>query len=81
MSYAWVTSWTGKSFSVNTSDEACAVFGFKSGDRIISRAGGGIVIGVAPATEGPNPKPDVLWYAVDGRDGKVSYSDNNDIRR
>jgi len=72
-----VESIKGRRFEIDISDEACSALGlgFKHGDRIRHpNAGEGTVIGVAPATEGLDPEPNVLWYAIDGRDGKVSYS-------
>ena len=65
----------GQEFEVDTSNEACGKFGLKHGDRIKHPyAGEGTAIGVASATTGNNPEPDVLWYAIDGRNGRVSYS-------
>ena len=80
MSKKMVTPRCGEPFEVDTSDEACSKFGFKHGDRIKHpEAGLGTVIGVAPAKEGVNPELDVLWYAIDGRGGRVSYSYSSKI--
>lgn len=71
MSRIMVTPCYGEPFEVDTSDKACEKFGFKHGDRIrCPGVGVGTVIGVARSGEGP----DVLWYAIDGRGGNVSYS-------
>ena len=68
-----VTAVMGQVFEVDISDEACSKFGYKHGELIsFPGLGKGIVMGVAPATE-DNPQ-DVLWYALDYRDGRVSYS-------
>ena len=66
----------GKTFEVDTSDEACGRFGFKSCDRIYCKSSReeGVVVGVAPAMQGENPEPLVLWYALDSNGGRVSYS-------
>ncbi|MCK4387032.1 MAG: hypothetical protein KAV41_03060 [Candidatus Pacebacteria bacterium] len=70
----------GEIFEVDISDEACLQFGFRHGDRMVYPGlGKGVVEGVAPATGEGNPQPDVLWYALDFRDGKVSYSPSRNI--
>ena len=76
MSKKMVTPRYGEPFEVDTSDEACRKFGFKHGDRVVHpHTGPGTVIGVAPATEGLDPEPDVLWYASDyDKRDVVSYS-------
>ena len=73
MSKEQVISRTGKVFYVNTSDEACTKFGFKSGDRIQNHGRLGTVVGVAPATAEPET-PEALWYKLDCDNGRVSYS-------
>jgi len=53
-------------FTVDTSDEACEEFGFKSGDVIITPYGKEVVVkGVAPSPVGDN----VLWVALKGTKG------------
>jgi hypothetical protein len=74
MSKKQVKARGGEVFEVDTSDEACGKFGVKHGDKIINCNGETCIVeGVAPATEGMKPEPEVLWRAVDGEDGKVSY--------
>jgi hypothetical protein len=74
MSKKMVMSVKRRSFEVDTSDEACGKFGFKSGDRIKHPLKGkGTVAGVAPANEGLVPEPDVLWCAFEEDKGRVGY--------
>ena len=82
MSKKSVVAIDGKKFEVDTSDKACSKFGFKHGDRIKHPAvGKGTVVGVASATEGIDPEPDVLWCTFDGYDKeKVAYSSSLDIK-
>ena len=68
-----VTACSGDSFEVDTSDEACGKFGFKHGDRIINNNLNekGTIMGVAKSEY----TKQVLWYALDCNNGKVSYSE------
>ncbi len=77
MSKKWVESTGGRSFEVDTSDKACAEFGFKHGDFVrIPETGplgpSGIVEGVAPL---PDSGKNVLWCAFEDGFGRVSYLD------
>lgn len=74
MSKKMVTPRYGKPFEVDISNEACGKFGCKHGDKIIDCQGyTGVVEGVAPATGGAYPRPEVLWVARDLDEGKVGY--------
>ena len=70
-----VTARDGQEFDVDISDEACQEFGFRHGDSItIHGRRMGVVMGVALATEkGVSQQPKVLWFAINGYDGRVSY--------
>jgi hypothetical protein len=73
-----VISIAGRIFYVDATDESCKKLGFRSGDRIILPLLHveikGTIVGVAPATEKINPQPLVLWFTLDGEDGRVCYS-------
>ncbi|MFA5229968.1 MAG: hypothetical protein WC422_00635 [Candidatus Paceibacterota bacterium] len=47
MSGKLITTASGRSIEVDTSDEACLEFGFQSGDRVIFRGEKGVVEGVS----------------------------------
>ena len=73
-----VTALNGQIFKVDTSDESCEKFGFRSNDRARASDGMGCtVIGVAPmpiesgcVEKGKN----VLWVVLDERnDGRVCF--------
>lgn len=67
-----------KHFIVNTSDEACEEFGFKSGDVIITPYGREAVVkGVAPSPVRDN----VLWVALKGERGTVCHCGRGDLRK
>ena len=54
-----VTARSGRTFKVDTSDEACLAFGYKHGQSVsVSNLGYGKVMGVAPSSPGDD---DVLW--------------------
>ncbi len=75
----------GEIFEVDISDKACGKFDtkdakFRHGDRMeFPGLGKGTVEGVAPSTE-ESPQQDVLWYALNVNNGRVSYSSRRDIR-
>jgi len=66
------------------SDKACGEFGFKHGERIELSIGPskdyGVVFGVAPATHPCEEKGKVLWLAIDGDEGRVSYIFKEDTK-
>jgi len=67
-SFQEVTLRHGATFNVDTSDEACEPFGFKSGEIVNVRRLGttATVMGVAPHIPGsPAGKP-ALWVRMDG---------------
>ena len=73
MSKKQVKSRSGRTFDVDTSDEACGKFGFKHGDRIVDNNNDekGTVMGVAKSKYAEK----TLWYALDCDNGKVSFSE------
>jgi len=73
-----VQSHHGQPFKVEISDEVCGKFGFRHGDRIkvlykAKRYEAGTIIGVAPALEGTDPEPEVIWFRLDIYPSFVSY--------
>lgn len=74
MSKKQVKALGGLVFNVDTSDESCGKFGFKHGDKIVNCNGHtGFVEGTAPAIEGIDPEPIVLWYTLNDNEGNSSY--------
>jgi hypothetical protein len=66
----------GLKIMLDTSDDACARFGVKSGDRVLAMGVEAEVAGVAPLPEdtfcvGKGEK--VLWVIADGNGDKISF--------
>lgn len=64
---------SGDMITVDISDDACAKFGYKHGDRIIYKSASnypGKVIGVAPISNGEQK---ALWFAFDEDHGRISF--------
>jgi hypothetical protein len=70
-----VTTIGGTSLDVDTSNNACAEFGFSHGQRIATPTGcPGRVIGVAPKPIGENSSDkNVLFVAFDSDNGRVCF--------
>jgi hypothetical protein len=70
-----ITPCYGEPFEVDISDKVCKKYGFTHGQRIKNYYGDkGVVEGVAPATEGMTPEPEVLWFTLDMYHGKSCYT-------
>jgi hypothetical protein len=73
-----VSSTGGHSFMVDITNEACSPFGFKHGDAIEVKSCCGwddaTVMGVAREYEWCQDGRLVLWYAVTGDRGRVTYT-------
>jgi hypothetical protein len=80
MSKKMVKSWSGRSFEVDASAEACGEFGFKSGDRV-RQSSDALSLGLATVV-GVTADPrsglgEVLWCAFDKNGGEVTFCDKN----
>ncbi|MFC1645224.1 hypothetical protein ACFL08_04315 [Patescibacteria group bacterium] len=64
---------TGKTIEVDISDEACAEFGVKHGDRVKSPAGGNAVVAGVTIGEGSRYNDNQLWYSRNGSFSDLSY--------
>ena len=79
-----VTAVNGKTLEVDISEEACARFGFKPGQRIHEPLYGmdGTVVGTAPmplSSPCQNQGDEMLWLEMDNMEGRVCFFPNPEI--